>query len=178
MRSSLRWIPDSADSTGYGTSTRSASDLPIGGASPALAPANSQTPLRFCQRSLVSCGRGYSGNALPGPTWLVHGVVSGGLPGFHAGCADAGTVVVLRLSNRAVSRTEVLNDTGDLPFVSRTALPAEMRTAQVGLDGHDDRQERAADDRLVVRRQRPDLVDHVLDHRQQQHSGQCSADRE
>src|SRR5699024_9139111 len=89
MRSSLRWIPDSADSIGYGTSTRSPSDRPTGGVDRSSVPANSQTPLRLCQRSRVSCGRGYSGWALSGPTWPVHGVDSGGVPGCHTGSAVA-----------------------------------------------------------------------------------------
>ena len=68
IRSSWRWIPDRALSIGYGTSTRSPRLLPAGTAAPSAAFANSQTPSRFCQRDRVSCGRGYSGRALPGPT--------------------------------------------------------------------------------------------------------------
>src|SRR5437763_8877352 len=72
----------------------------MGGVSPAAAEANCHTPLRFCQLGRVSCGRGYSGKALPGPTWLVHGVESGGVLGCQppspgvaaaAGTAAAGT---------------------------------------------------------------------------------------
>src|SRR5689334_18784300 len=73
-------MPERADSMGYGTSTRSPSVLPTGTASPVLAFANSHTPLRFCHLSRVSCGRGYSGRALFGPTLLVQGVASGGIP--------------------------------------------------------------------------------------------------
>src|SRR3712207_6883265 len=72
MWSSCRWMPDSADSVGYGTRILSARSSPTGGTSSAAAPANCHTPLRFCQRARVSCGRGYSGSALDGETWSVH----------------------------------------------------------------------------------------------------------
>src|SRR3954447_2646349 len=87
MRSSCRWTPDNADSIGYGTSTRSPRARPVGGASPAAAPANCQTPFRLRQAARRSCGRGYSGSALLGETSLVHGVVSGGVPAFHPSAA-------------------------------------------------------------------------------------------
>src|SRR3954469_18325444 len=89
MWSSCRWMPDNADSIGYGTSTRLPSVRPVGGASPAAAPANCQTPSRLRQAARRSCGRGYSGSALVGKTSLVHGVVSGGLPAFHPSVAAA-----------------------------------------------------------------------------------------
>src|SRR3954451_4837168 len=92
MWSSCRWMPDNADSIGYGTSTRLPSVRPVGGASPAAAPANCQTPSRLRQAALRSCGRGYSGSAFLGETSSVHGVVSGGVPTFHPSVVAAAAV--------------------------------------------------------------------------------------
>src|SRR4051794_10233841 len=92
MWSSCRWMPDNAGSIGYGTSPRSSSGRRVGGASPAAAPANCQTPSRLRQAALRSCGRGYSGSAFLGETSSVHGVVSGGVPTFHSSVVAAAAV--------------------------------------------------------------------------------------
>src|SRR5262245_30390144 len=103
MRSSVRMMPESADSTGYGTRIRSGSDSPTGGSSPAVAPANSQTPLRFFHSGRVSCGRGYSGCALFGPTSWVHGVERGGVFGCHTGSAVAGIAGTKAATSKAAT---------------------------------------------------------------------------
>ncbi len=55
---------------------RSFSVRPTGGRSPSSAAANCQRPLRLRHWERVSCGRGYSGWALPGPTSSAHAVRS------------------------------------------------------------------------------------------------------
>src|SRR3954462_5470410 len=74
MRSTWRWMPESLDSTGYGTRIRSPSVWPVGGGAIELADANSHVPFRFCHWVRVSCGRGYSGSAFVGETSFAHGV--------------------------------------------------------------------------------------------------------
>ena len=109
MRSCVRWMPDSADSTGYGTRMRSARSLPVGTASPSDAPANCHTPLRFFQSLRVSCGRGYSGSAWFGPTLSVHGVLMGGVLACHpesppgGGGGGAGDGAAIAATGRASS---------------------------------------------------------------------------
>jgi hypothetical protein len=71
--------PDSADSTGNGTLTRSGSVTPNWGASLVADWRSSHSPLRFCQSGRVICGRGYSGSGVPASAWLVQGVCSGGV---------------------------------------------------------------------------------------------------
>ena len=81
--------PDSADSTGNGTLTRSGRLVLNCGASLVLDWRSCHSPLRFCQSGRVICGRGYSGSGVPTRAWLVHGVVSGGCFGGTA-CAAGG----------------------------------------------------------------------------------------
>ncbi len=76
MWSSCRSSPESCDSIGNGTITRSGSRCPNTGCCPAFAPANSHGPLRLSHLSRSSCGRGYSGNGLRVSTFSPHGVRS------------------------------------------------------------------------------------------------------
>src|SRR5690349_14487341 len=92
-------IPERALSMGYGTSTSSPSVVFTGGVLMLDAPANCQMPFRLCQSGRVSCGRGYSGSGLVVETWLVHGVVSGGVLGTKAA---AGAVVAISAPAEAV----------------------------------------------------------------------------
>src|SRR5262245_1241762 len=92
MLSSCRWMPDRPDSIGYGTSTPSGSVCPTGGLLMLDAPVNSHTPLRVCQSVRTSCGRGYSGRALVGEAWLVHGVVRGGALACPTAASAAGAI--------------------------------------------------------------------------------------
>ncbi len=101
MWSECRWIPDNADSVGYGTRMRSGSVSPNGGSSPSVADANSQTPLRLRHSERVSCGRGYSGSALSGDTSWVHGVTSGGSPMIQPSAGSAAAVGVSVAASRA-----------------------------------------------------------------------------
>src|SRR5437762_1341878 len=80
-------IPDRALSIGYGTSTSSPSVA--GGVLMFAADANCQMPLRLCQSGRLSCGRGYSGSGFDVDTWLVHGVISGGVFGANAAAGPA-----------------------------------------------------------------------------------------
>src|SRR5690349_12313442 len=127
MLSSCRLMPDSADSIGYGTRTPSASGLPIGGLSRFGAPANSQTPLRFCHSVRTSCGRGYSGRALEGDTWDVQGVVSGGVFGTHSAACAAGTTVVVAI--RIPTNTPRTRLVMGSPFISEELVAGQRRRA-------------------------------------------------
>src|SRR3954470_20063137 len=183
MLSSCRLIPDSADSIGYGTSTPSASVRPMGGESRLGAPANSQTPLRFSHSERTSCGRGYSGRALVGDTWLVHGVVSwngfGCQVAAEAGGATATAAVVA--TSKAVTTLRTRRKDGMVaPRLRRGKrmgraggaglLSPGFRSGERPLQDHDDEQERAADHGLVVAVERADLVDDVLDDVAQPHA--------
>ncbi len=86
----------------------------MGAAEVAPAAAYCQTPLRFIQRGAAaegraSCGRGYSGNALSGPTWSVQGVDSGAGFGVHVGSAAAGRIapVSRAITNNVVHQSAV-----------------------------------------------------------------------
>src|SRR4051812_41084501 len=92
-------IPERALSIGYGTSTSSPSVWFTGGVLMLVAPANCQRPLRLCQSGRVSWGRGYSGSGLVVETWLVQGVVSGGVFGTKAA---AGAAVAISAPAEAV----------------------------------------------------------------------------
>ncbi|GAB3870281.1 hypothetical protein GCM10027610_131790 [Dactylosporangium cerinum] len=96
-----RLIPESADSTGNGTLTRSGRVWPKTGLSLVVDWRSCHSPLRLSQSGRVICGRGYSGSGWPASAWLVQGVVSG--DGW-AGAADAGgaaDTAVPRLSTAA-----------------------------------------------------------------------------
>ncbi|CPU64202.1 Uncharacterised protein [Mycobacteroides abscessus] len=74
MSSSRRSMPESADSTAYGTTISSSRSRPLGTASSDSAASNCHTPLRFCHASRVSWGRGYSGSGFVGSKSSAHGV--------------------------------------------------------------------------------------------------------
>ncbi len=96
-------IPESALSIGYGTSTSSASVVFTGGVLMFGAAANCQMPLRFCHSVRVSCGRGYSGSGFVVETWLVQGVVSGGVFGTNAAAGAGMCSHVLSPSGKSTS---------------------------------------------------------------------------
>src|SRR5215218_2366367 len=87
-------MPERALSIGYGTSTSSPSVWFTGGVLMFEAPANCQMPFRLCQSGRVSCGRGYSGSGFVSDTWLVHGVVMGGVFGTNAEAGEAVAISV------------------------------------------------------------------------------------
>jgi hypothetical protein len=105
MKFSWRWMPDSADSIGYGTSTSSPRFVLIGGLFRFAAAPNCQIPLRLCHCERTSCGRGYSGSGFVRETWPVHGVDRRGVFGTKAAAGAAVTtsapVVVIRAAATA-----------------------------------------------------------------------------
>jgi hypothetical protein len=92
-------MPDSADSTGYGTRICSVPQF-VGGVLAVFAvTTKSQMPLRFCQSGRVSCGRGYSGNGgVFTGTCEVHGVASRGVLGTQTACAGLLTTAVAAMA--------------------------------------------------------------------------------
>src|SRR5688572_7931461 len=97
-------MPERALSIGYGTRISSPRFWFTGGVLMFEAPANCQMPFRRCQSGRVSCGRGYSGSGLVVDTWLVQGVVSGGVLGTkaNAGPDETTTLPVVATSVAAV----------------------------------------------------------------------------
>src|SRR5215217_8974907 len=97
-------MPDSADSVGKGTRIVSARCCPVGGLDSEVARANCHCPLRLCQSGRVSWGRGYSGSGLVSDTWLVQGVLSGGVLGTYALHASVPATRTVAAATAAVTR--------------------------------------------------------------------------
>ena len=92
----VHYLPDSADSTGNGTSTAPGKSFPIVGFFPSTPGAYCQTPLRFNQSARTICGRGYSRHTLAGVTSLAHRVISGACFASHSAPNETGATAPTR----------------------------------------------------------------------------------